>query len=311
MTAVVVTDAAQGSQEWMQKRREGVGGSDIATLCGLNPWATEADLWLEKRGMGDDSNPSEPMLWGHRLEPVVRAHYQQQRSRTFVEEVPGILAHPDYPVTRASIDGLIHDPTGTWLLEVKTTGAGFDELPVHYAAQVQWYLGVTGLAVADVAVLARGQRYSEFRVEASPEWFGSAVALAERWWQRHIVDGAVPDLDAARDAAKLPRLFDADPTVAAVTLTDEAVARLRQTRARLAQARADAAEAEAAVKIAMGPATAAVDEYGFPVASWTATKPRASVDVDALRGDGLYDKYTRLGQPSRRFTVNNNEGDRG
>ena len=38
------------AEEFMKARNTGIGGSDIATLFGINPYATRLELYLQKRG---------------------------------------------------------------------------------------------------------------------------------------------------------------------------------------------------------------------------------------------------------------------
>ena len=35
-------------QAWLQERRSGLGGSDVAAIIGASPWKTYAALWAEK-----------------------------------------------------------------------------------------------------------------------------------------------------------------------------------------------------------------------------------------------------------------------
>ncbi len=37
-------------EEWLEERKNGIGGSDAATILGLNPYKTNIDLWEEKTG---------------------------------------------------------------------------------------------------------------------------------------------------------------------------------------------------------------------------------------------------------------------
>ncbi len=38
------------SEEWLQKRRTGIGGSDAAIACGLHPYVAPIELYLDKIG---------------------------------------------------------------------------------------------------------------------------------------------------------------------------------------------------------------------------------------------------------------------
>lgn len=314
MTGVVVCRDPQGSGGWHRARRQGVTGTDIGVLLGLSRWRTPLDVWLwrtpldvwlSKRDDHTPDEPSEPMRWGQRLEPVVRDHYAEQHPDAVVEEVPGMLGHQHEPILRGSLDGLAHDRDGTVVLEVKTTRQSWasDYLPDGYLAQALWYLGITGLDVCHVALLAAGQSYSERVVATDPRWFDAAADYALGWWDRHVVAGVMPDPDPVRDAPSLPRLWTPDPA-ASVELDAGLVAGLRDARARAAAAKTEADELAARVQVAMGAATTGTVD-GEVAVRWSGVKPRTTVDVAALKADGLFDKYSRRGDPSRRFTVTN------
>ena len=37
-------------QQWLEVRKQGIGSSDAATACGLNPYMSMLELWLIKTG---------------------------------------------------------------------------------------------------------------------------------------------------------------------------------------------------------------------------------------------------------------------
>ena len=48
--AVWVGEADSGSDEWHAMRRTGIGGSDIGTIMGLNPFESAFGLWAKRTG---------------------------------------------------------------------------------------------------------------------------------------------------------------------------------------------------------------------------------------------------------------------
>ena len=295
----VVTDAPQGSDEWLEARRGGIGGSDVGTILGLNPWATPLDVWLAKVE-GQDAAGNEAMEWGHRLEPVVRAKFAESRT-AWVDEVPGTLAHPDRDWMRASLDGLVNDADGTAVLEIKTTRGSFDSVPPTYIAQVQWQMAVTGLDLAHIAVLSGGSRYSEFTVEVDARFIEDIADYCDWWWSEYVVAGKMPDPDPVRDAPKLPRLWTPQPgLVAEVDL--ELAERLRAAKAAAAAAKTELDAVVAEIQTAMGEATVAM-AGDVKVATWNERKGSTLVDRKRLEADGLLERYSRVGQPTRTFAI--------
>ncbi len=46
-----IIDLEQGTPEWLEWRKNGIGSSDIATIMGANPYQTPYQLWEENLEM--------------------------------------------------------------------------------------------------------------------------------------------------------------------------------------------------------------------------------------------------------------------
>lgn len=60
---------------WLEERRSGIGGSDVAAVLGLSPYRTPLDLWEDKTGRARDWHQSESAYWGSTLEEVVAKEF--------------------------------------------------------------------------------------------------------------------------------------------------------------------------------------------------------------------------------------------
>src|SRR5271166_3036855 len=104
------------TDEQIQKRRLGIGGSDMPIILGLSRYKTPYQLYLEKKGIvstGDEMSPVQ--YWGNRLEQIIRDEFSIRNKVNI--ETPDTLIHPILDFMRANIDGYIVD----WdaILEVK------------------------------------------------------------------------------------------------------------------------------------------------------------------------------------------------
>jgi hypothetical protein len=59
-------------QQWLEVRKQGIGSSDAATACGLNPYMSMLELWMIKTGrmqqnIEDESAGYAPLYWGNSL----------------------------------------------------------------------------------------------------------------------------------------------------------------------------------------------------------------------------------------------------
>ena len=151
---VVTATTAPATGAWLTERRSGIGGSDIAGIAGISPWASPWSVWASKVGLAADSAPDEwtpSMRLGTDLEPVIGEWFTRETGLTVAGEQT-LVRHRRIAHHFATVDGFVLDsPTTTSLsalgvFEAKYTADAWDELPDHYVAQVQWQLHCTGLA---------------------------------------------------------------------------------------------------------------------------------------------------------------------
>lgn len=188
--------------EWLEVRKHGIGGSDVAALMGLSRYKQPYTLWLEKRGEiePEDISGKQAVMWGNILEPVVGEHYAELHPDRAVRRVNAVCRSLSRPHAQASLDYEVHDPELGWgVLEIKT--AGFrssddwaDGVPLYYLTQVMHYLSVTGRMFADVAVLIAGQDYREYRVTRDEEDIAAIDSAVDMFWQS-VVEGVEPDVN--------------------------------------------------------------------------------------------------------------------
>ena len=148
-------------EQWLEERKKGIGGSDAATILGLNPYKTSIDLWEEKTGRKDAEDISDKpyVKYGTKAEDHLRELFKldfPQYEVTHQENT--IIKHPIYPFLFASLDGqLVDKNTGELgILEIKTTNIlqsmqkekWNDRVPDNYFIQVLHYLNVTGFSFA-------------------------------------------------------------------------------------------------------------------------------------------------------------------
>lgn len=161
--------------DWQEYRKNqvGIGGSDASVILGVNPFKSRFNLWLEKTGQiapADLSN-NEFVEWGNLLEPVIRKKFAQVTGFKVMRN-NFVLQHDIYEWMVANVDGEVIDPafSGKGILEIKTTSSHnkkeWEEgCPVHYMAQVQHYLAVTGYEYAYICCLCGGNFFVYYLIE--------------------------------------------------------------------------------------------------------------------------------------------------
>jgi putative phage-type endonuclease len=129
-------------------RTKFIGGSEIAAVCGVSPWATPLDIYYRKRGLVDEQEMTAPMEMGLFLEEPASKLYSERygvKLRRRIKEP--VLTIEDFPWYGATPDReIVGDPKGVGVFELKCPQPPAlrrikeEGIPPHYILQVQWYL---------------------------------------------------------------------------------------------------------------------------------------------------------------------------
>lgn len=190
----------QERQDWLARRREGIGSSDIAALFDLDPWRTAYHVYLDKVGeLADEDSPRKE--WGRRLEDVVAYAYEKETGRNTSIPDPKVVEHRSLPYLLCTPDRWIYLDGQKAVLELKTAGyahdewgeEGTDQIPRGYLLQVQHQLLVTGLPVAHVAVLFGVDDFKRYVVEASDSIHQKIIKRATAFWEKNVLNRVPPE----------------------------------------------------------------------------------------------------------------------
>jgi putative phage-type endonuclease len=291
---------------WLEERRRGIGGSDVAAILGLSKWKTPLQVYLDKRGESELTPDNESMLWGRALEPVIRQQYSERTGRA-VRVPEKMLYSLDYPFMLANLDGFTDDRR---VLEIKTARygddwgePGTDEVPVAYLLQVQHYMAVTGLEVADVAVLIGGSDFRLYEVPSDRELQEMMIQREAEFWQR-VVDENPPE---PVTLAETIERFGRSAKQASIEASDDVIAALqtiKEVKSEIDVLKEREESARAIVLKALGENEAVVSG-GKTLATWKMAKGRAGFNQEAFKTDHpeLYQNYMKVGAPYRRFLL--------
>jgi putative phage-type endonuclease len=198
--AVFLAKLENGSPEWLTLRGTGIGGSEVGTILGLNPWESPFTLWAKKTARIDAQIPTnEAMEWGNRLEPVVLDKFAENHPEFEVLRDVGTWHHKDRPWHVANPDAVYREGDTFGIIEVKTAqyeDAWADGVPRHYEAQVQHYLDAFGFSAAFVVVLFHGNRYREYEVLADPNAQAEALEKVTAF-REYVANDIKPEFDGA------------------------------------------------------------------------------------------------------------------
>lgn len=221
---ILARTGKMSDEEWHKVRRLGIGGSDIAAIAGLSPYKNALGVYLDKIGANEEKEESEAMYFGKVLEPVVAQEFSS-RSGKKVKRLNAVLQNPHNPFMLANLDRLVMDPDrGQGVLECKTSNGlskswKNTELPEEYVLQTQWYLGVTGLEYAWIAILLAGQKFLYECIERDDEIIGYLKEIGAAFW-RMVENRTPPAIDGSEKCSELLQVLWNSPQPTEIILPD-------------------------------------------------------------------------------------------
>lgn len=295
--------------DWLEYRKQGIGGSDASVVCGVSRYKSPVELWLDKTGQLPPQEAGEAAFWGTQLEPFVQAEFTK-RTGIEVQCVRQLLQSGELPFMLANLDGVCEVPDyGTCVFEAKTAsaykaGEWDDAIPDEYQLQIQHYMAVTGYAGAYIAVLIGGNTFRWKFVEREEELISMLIDLEADFW-KHVQDCTPPPLDGSEASAKfLAQRFPNSTPMSQITLPDAAADLLVQydeACEELETVTRRKQEAENLLKEMMGDNE--VGTAGGHIVTWKSVS-QERLDSKTLKAEHptLYKKYAN--QTSyRRFTI--------
>jgi len=229
---------------------KGVGASDVAAICHLDPWSSAYEKWQLKTGRIPRPEQTAAMKYGQEMETTAFAAYLNRAgliAKGFERQF--IARHDELPFLRCLADAW--DPTTKRLVEIKcpTSHHLLDSLkrgdvPKNYLLQIACMMDIFGVESCDFYVFdvkkpelcevtwdwpwdSDGQMLVDF-------WYGTALAAIENFWHAVQADSwfgdqatyAPPEKDWAEAIAK--RLHAQAMIASYESEKDEADARLKQ-----------------------------------------------------------------------------------
>ena len=188
-------------EDWLEYRKQGIGGSDASVVCGISRYKSPVELWMEKTDQLPPQEVGEAAYWGTQLEALVRAEFTK-RTGIEVKIVSQLLQSEEHPFMLANLDGVCAVPdVGPCIFEAKTAstykaGEWEDAIPDEYALQLAHYMAVTGYQGAYIAVLIGGNTFRWKFVERDEELISMLIELESVFWN-HVQNGTPPPLDGS------------------------------------------------------------------------------------------------------------------
>jgi putative phage-type endonuclease len=247
-----------GSSEWHEVRADGIGGSEVGTIMGLNQWESAYYLWASKTGqLPPKVIDSFPAWLGTNLEPFILGPMLSHLHPDWEIFTTGTYQHPKLPFLHANPDALAK-VNGEWIIvEAKTSRNYWSEVPPSYVAQVQHYMNILGVKRAVIVGLVAMDPV-EYWIEADSFEQQVIEQMASEFWNC-VLTGTAPDWDGSESTYEAVR--EMHPDIDGTEVEIDGIHSLVVAQLAFDQAEAELRKQKSEVLAMMGKAQHAVTEY--------------------------------------------------
>jgi len=191
-------------EEWLLARKSGIGGSDAASVVGLNPYKSSVSVYIDKITEEAKEEKNYKMELGQKLEDFVAKEFSLITNKD-VRNVNGILKNDKYPFAIANIDKAIVGEKA--FLECKVTNSYSkkewkEQPPIHYQIQCFHYMAVTGATHCYIAALIGNEELIVHKLDRDEEVIDSLMKQEEAFWNEYILGEKIPQADGSEDYSK-------------------------------------------------------------------------------------------------------------
>ena len=190
-------------EEWLRYRKMGISGTDAGSICGLNPYRSAMQVFIDKTTDTIEEIDNEAMKQGRDLEEYVAQRFCEMTGKK-VRRANAIFSNDEHPWMLANFDRLIVGERAG--LECKTVSAyGADKwkdgaVPMHYLLQCQHYLAVSGYDTWYIAALILGKEFIIRKIERDEELISDLIKIEKHFWENHVLAGVMPNPDGSKSA---------------------------------------------------------------------------------------------------------------
>jgi putative phage-type endonuclease len=300
----------KNKQEWLRERKNYLGGTDLSSIAGLNPYRTALDVYLDKTSDDIRCETSPAMRWGNLLEEAVAKAYSEDTGQT-IEIEPNTIYHPSMKFLGANIDRWVGDKE--YVLECKTAGftrgkewgeEGTDQIPESYLVQVAYYAAICAVPKVDIAVLIGGQDFRIYTYERTKDLEDKLIKIACNFWHNHIEKRIPPKCVSTRDTFNLFPQSNYQEIVAESNIIEK-LQELKGAKEEESRIQSTIEKLKTDIQEFMRDYDVLIDNNGNVIATWKNSTPRSFFDLKRFKDEAkdLYLKYSSYTKQSRVFLI--------
>lgn len=295
-------------EDWLKLRKKGIGGSDASAVCGLNPWRSPIDVYMDKTKEKIEEKDSEAMRVGRDLEEYVADRFCEATGKK-VRRLNAVLQHDEHDWMIGDIDRVIVGEDA--LLECKTANAYMAEkwadgaIPEQYEIQCHHYMAVTGKKKVYIACLIMGIDFVWRVVERDEEVIQNLISIEKDFWENNVLAKRMPPPDGSEAAGDAIREIYAASRPQVLELSNLAGKMTRYNEIVELQGMLDVEKEmiKQEIQLHMGEADTAL--VGNRKVTWKSQKGKTRLDSKRLKEEmpEVYEQYVLTGKPTRIFRV--------
>jgi putative phage-type endonuclease len=300
------------TQQQKDDRRNYIGGSDVAAICGVSPYKTIYQLWLEKTGrvVEQDISHKNYIKFGNYFEKGI-AHWFCDETKKQVKPnySQNFIIHPTIPYLAGNIDFFIGDENS--ILECKTalnTNEWGDEqniIPMHYLCQVAHYCMIGNFDKAYIAVVFAAKRELKYYTyNRLPELEVKLLDKIQHFWLNNVLEDIAPEPTNVDDLMLMYKESNNKPIVATDPI-EVIIGALKMINKDIKAKEERKEELKNEICLYMKDHDTLLDINGKSLATWKFTRPIKRFDTKKLEQENknIYDKYVTECDPQRRFLI--------
>lgn len=208
-----------GSKEWLEQRQNGIGGSDVGKIVGVDSTYATRDYQdvLESKIKPITQEEIDKQASGHTdytgytgrgnaWEDAIANKFSENHPELNITHCKTSWRNKNTPHQFANFDGLMADENGhpNGILEIKTASDptkwgnpedGLDAVPAQYRAQTLWYAQAAGFNKGAIAVMIDDHEYREYHFTMTPELKAEAASNLDK------VNTFVKEIESRKDGS--------------------------------------------------------------------------------------------------------------
>ncbi len=175
----------QGSEQWLNWRKERLTATDAASLLGCNPWVTPYKCWQRKTGQAPEQAVTPAMLRGQTDEPRARKMFIEESN---INMTPCCIESEIHPHLGASLDGI--SDCGRYLLEIKSQcidRVKVEGIPAYHMCQMQHQMLCTDEGAGMCFYVSiMGDEIHIIEVYQDFNWMNDYIPQAKEFWKKCV-----------------------------------------------------------------------------------------------------------------------------